>query len=101
LRAFDHFQVPRRQPEIEQEIGIVGVDLEGPLIGDERLVQMPHALKRHGQHVIGLSVAAIRLGRFERELACTRDVSAAPVPDRAAKKAVRLAARQRRVDFFG
>jgi len=99
-RAVILLQVPCDESEIDQQFRIVGIELERAAVGDERLVDMPHPLQRHAEHVIGLGVALVLVGRGQRELSGLHDVAAAPRPDGTPEDRVGFAPRHRGVSLF-
>ena len=82
-RAVGVLQIPGDQAQIDQQFGIFGIQLEGPFIGHQRLVQMAHALQRHAQHVKGLGIAAVQLDGLQRPFAGFGDIALAPYPEAA------------------
>ncbi len=94
------FRFQAVSPRLSRQVGIVRIEREGAFIGHQRLVQMAHLLQRHRQHVEGLGVGVVDLGRAQRQLGRAHDVAAPPALDRAAHQAVRFAPRQCGVDVF-
>ena len=92
-RAFGQLQVPGGEAQIDQQLRVFRVQLEGALIGHQGLVQVTHALQRHGQHMEGLGILGIGFGRLQRPLAGLDDVALAPGPDRALQRHVGAVAR--------
>ena len=92
-RALGQLQVPGGEAQIDQQLGIFGIQMEGAFIGHQRLVQMAHPLQRHGQHMKGLGILGIGFGRLQRPLAGLDDVALAPGPDGALQRHVGAMAR--------
>ena len=86
-RAFGQFQIPGGEAQIDQQLRIFGIELEGAFIGHQRLVQMAHPLQRHGQHMKGLGIGVVDLGRLQRPLAGAHDLAPAPGADAALQAA--------------
>ncbi len=90
--AVAHLQIPGRQPEIDKKLRIFRVERVGMFICHQRLVLMPHLLERHAKNMKGGRILRIRVGCFERKLACAHHVAALPRLHRTPERAVRFPA---------